>query len=571
MVNPTRRRWVWVLLAAGLTLLAACSARDTADEAPLPYRQAEDAFRLGHYGRAVGGYRVFLHSGEHQELVPRAFYRLALAEYRRGRYRECVEVIEEMRQRFPQREWSQVYELRGDAEQAMGNNVSAVRWWEFAWVAAKGDQKQASRRRIADALAGMDGGALAALRPLLSTSEIQQMVDTRMEESVSAGSPEPAAKRPRVAPAMPGEPALGDAIGPTPRVACLVPLSGRYATYGQRSLNGVRLALGAKADQLIVRDTQGQVQVARAVLDEIIAQPGIIAVIGPLRSSVAEAIAPRAERAGLPMIVLAQQEGISGRYIIQPVMTYERQAAALAEYAVEVLGLRRFGILYPQNHYGMALSEAFRREVERHQGRVVGTLVYGPAAHEFSVEVLSVDKWVDANGLQAVFIPDFAAGAVALATELRSVRPDLALLGSSGWHDPAVLGPAAKELEGTVFVDGFFVGSQRPATREFVAAYQREFQTIPQLLDAQAYDAATLLRRVLEKGARTREDVVPGLRALGTLDGAAGTVVVGPHGLRRQLFLLRLAAGAISEVSPMPSVPAGPAAVRPPAIPSAAQ
>jgi ABC-type branched-subunit amino acid transport system substrate-binding protein len=219
----------------------------------------------------------------------------------------------------------------------------------------------------------------------------------------------------------------------------------------------------------------------------------------------------------------------------------------------------------------MALSEAFRRQVERRQGRVVGVLVYSPGAHEFSVEVLSVDKWVDAHGLQAVFIPDFAVGAVALATELRSTRPQLPLLGSSGWHDPAVLGPAAEELEGAVFVDGFFRASQRPATRKFVAAYQREYQMIPQLLDAQAYDAAMLLRRVLEAGARKREHVVPGLRALHTLEGAAGTVVVGPQELQRQLFLLRLTAGTISEIVHEPAVPAGPDPVWRPQIPSAAR
>jgi branched-chain amino acid transport system substrate-binding protein len=231
-------------------------------------------------------------------------------------------------------------------------------------------------------------------------------------------------------------------------------------------------------------------------------------------------------------------------------MTYERQAGELAEYASGVLGLQRFGILYPRDAYGMALSQAFRDQVQRRGGQVVGTLAYSPKAEEFSVELLTVQKWAADDGLQAVFIPDFAATAVALGTALRRAQPNLVLLGSNGWNDPAQLGSASQELNGAVFVDGFFAGSQRTATRDFVAAYQAAYHSAPQILEAQGYDAATLVRRALEAGARSRAEVIPALQAMQTLDGAAGTLGVGPQGVQRQLFLLRLGAGNITEIIP---------------------
>jgi ABC-type branched-subunit amino acid transport system substrate-binding protein len=341
----------------------------------------------------------------------------------------------------------------------------------------------------------------------------------------------------------------------TPRIAALLPLSGQYATYGQRSLNGIKLALGTQAGALQVRDSKGEPQVARAALDELIADPNIIAVIGPLRSKTAEAIAPRAERAGLPMVVLSQQEGVTGRWVIQPAMTSERQATELAEYAI-AQGLRRVAILYPNDPYGIALSSAFRQQIDRRGGTVVGSVVYEPTQKEFSVELLSVDKWIKGDGLQAVFIPDFAPTALPLATQLRRAHPGVVLLGSNGWNDPAALGPVAADLDGAVFVDGFFASSQRRATQDFVAAYRAAYNSAPEILEAQAYDAAALVGRALQSGARSRAQMGAALQS-SRIEGAAGTVAMSPQGVQRQLFLLRLSNGTISEiVTTRPTAPA---------------
>ena len=565
------------MLAALLLLVGAgCSKRPIPlEDAPLPFRQAEDNFRLGNYDKAVRGYQVFLDSeasDDYDELVPRAYYRMAMAEYRRGRYTECLAVLDRMERRLPDKQWAQVDALRGDAELARGNPISALRWWEEGWKVANGDEKREARQHISDALDRMDPNALARARAVLTTDEMRALVDARLRSPGGAPSSPPTGTTSGVRSApVETPPALGEDTGPPPRVAVLLPLSGQYATYGQRSLNGIKLALGPQADQLVVRDDKGEAASARAALDELISDPTIVAVIGPLRSKVAEAVAPRAERAGLPMVVLSQQEGISGHWVVQPAMTAERQAAELAEYAVAGQGLRTFGILYPNDPYGLPLSQAFRQQVEQRGGRVVGTVTYDPNQKEFSVELLSLDKWIKGDGLQAVFIPDFASTAIPLATQLRHAHPGVVLLGSNGWNDPAALGPAADDIDGAVFVDGFFASSQRRATQDFVSAYRAAFGSTPEILEAQAYDGAKLVAAALQSGARSRPQLIAALQTPRSFEGAAGTVAVGPQGIQRQLFLLRIASGQISEIPPGRSTPApapppvpmaGPAAAR---------
>jgi ABC-type branched-subunit amino acid transport system substrate-binding protein len=542
-----------------LPLSPACSSlfvRYT--EPPLSYQQAEDSFRLGDYERAAQAYRRFLLGGTNEELVPRAFYKLALAEFRRGRYAECIAALDQLAERYPRDKWPQVYALRGDAEQRRGNTISALHWWELAWAASEGTQKTKLRQRLIETIDQLDPPSLTRAREVLNTPEILSAVDARLAEAGTTASS--AVKRPEAPDRPPpaDEPIVsGGPVSPTAKIGCLLPLTGAHALYGRRSLNAITLGLGPYADRLVTKDTAGQIHTARAALDELIEDPGIIAVIGPLRSQVAEALAPRAERGRLPTLLLSQREGSAGRYILQPTMTEQRQAAQLVAYAVKALGLSRFGIIHPGDAYGTALADAFRSEVMRHEARVVGTLAYTPGTREFALEVLSVQNWHDQDGLDAVFIPDYAETAIPLATQIRRSMPDLTLLGSNGWHN-AALGDAPAELEGVVFVDGFFAASARPATQAFVTAYRNAYDSLPDILEAQAYDAAKLVRRALEAGATSRDDVIPMLQASGRFEGASGTIVVQPNGILRSLFLLRLSRGVIQEIDFRPDQPSIP-------------
>lgn len=560
-----------ILALLGLVLLGVgCSQRLPLDSAPLPFKQAEDAFRLGHYDRAVHGYRIFLDSGEAAELIPRAYFRLAKSEYRLARYDQCIAAIDELQSRYPDTEWRQVYELRGDAEWARGNEVSAVHFWELAIEDAEPARQALLRRRINDAIEQMEADSLARVRTVLQDPQLQARA-----EAAGARGPQPkkvrripSAGSAGAVPAAEGTQA-GDLVADA-RIGVLLPLSGRFASFGERSLKGIRLAFGGDDEKLLVRDTGGEVHLARAALDEMAADPRVVAVLGPLRSKVAESMAPRAEREKLPMLVLAQRRETVGRYVVQTTMTYERQAAQLAEYAVGVTGMKRFGILYPRDGYGLGLSAAFRDQVERRGGSIVGALAYTPGAEEFSVEVVSIQKWMDADGMQAVFIPDFAATATVLAAALRESRPGVFLLGSNGWNDPGQLGAAGDALDGAVFVDGFFIGSQRKATSDFILAYRQVHGDRPQILEAQAYDAARILDVAMQSGEHSRDRINRFIRGLETVEGVGGQIAMGPRGVQRELFLLRLSEGRISEIaiggaggtyaSPVPIVPAEPEA-----------
>ena len=179
----------------------------------------------------------------------------------------------------------------------------------------------------------------------------------------------------------------------------------------------------------------------------------------------------------------------------------------------------------------------------------------------------------------AVFVPDFARSVTLLAptlavedvvtatcepSELKKIakatgRKDLKavqLIGGNGWgSDPSLFdvspGGPGRHVRCAVFVDGFYAGSARPETRRFAEAYERKFGNSPTILEASAYDAARLVRAVVEQGkAATREALRDGLAGVKNFPGATGDLTVGPgRVVEKPLFYLTVDRDGLRELT----------------------
>ena len=128
--------------------------------------------------------------------------------------------------------------------------------------------------------------------------------------------------------------------------------------------------------------------------------------------------------------------------------------------------------------------------------------------------------------------------------DLQREMPDVTLLGVHGWE------PLANDhdVNGVLFSDGFYGGSNRPGTKQFVDAFQSVYGTSPGLLEAQAYDAGLIAQQAIAAGAHSRAEVIDHLHSLMPIDGATGQLIVTPQGVQRRMFLLQVYDGQLSEV-----------------------
>jgi len=173
-------------------------------------------------------------------------------------------------------------------------------------------------------------------------------------------------------------------------IGCLLPLSGRYKTYGIRALRGVELALNRfsfqnenRSIKIIIKDTKSDPDNAVLAVQELLKE-NVAAVIGPLVT--AETAAIEAQNSGIPMITLTQKENITqtGDYIFRNFFTPEMQVQAIVSFAVEALGLDSFAVLYPDENYGTTFMNLFWDEVLAQGGTIVGVESYNSSHTDFA-------------------------------------------------------------------------------------------------------------------------------------------------------------------------------------------
>ena len=342
------------------------------------------------------------------------------------------------------------------------------------------------------------------------------------------------------------------------QIGVLLPLSGRYAAFGKELQQGVELARTTLSPSLPIRfvyaDTGADGVVAAELTAGLAARPEVLAIVGPLLNGEAASVAERAGRERLPLLLLAPREGVPGGYVFRVALTAAAQVNELAGFA-DRERQQRVALLHPANRQGELNAGLFAAAIVARGGQVVARQSYPPDSVDLRQQLQALAQEARRQGGQppdALFLPDDARQVAQIIPQLGFVRFDLLqLLGTSAWNDPDLVRLAGPQVEGAVFVDGFFAGSQRPEVRDFVTRFQSAYGTPPGLLAAYGYDAATLLLTVLSSPeSYDREAVRQALSALRDFPGVTGLTGFTPEGeARRRPFLLQVQDGAVVQIN----------------------
>lgn len=525
-----------------------------------------------------------------------------------------------------ERRHAEARRLAAEAEEA-GSGSAALHWRKQAALTAR----NASEREA----------SLAALRDLidrLSPMEVEPLHRAEPRDSIAApllayrlamvhherrdwGALEKALER--FITAHPGHPLVMEARDLLEKIArrdevdvravgVVLPLSGPYEAYGQQLLRGLEYALKGSELRLVVRDDKGDPLEAEAIVERLLYEDRVVAVIGGVLHDEAQAVAAKADELGLPAISFSPTLSWldESEWIFRAMLTNEAVAESLAEHVVVERGLERVAILYPDMPYGHEMRDHFEAAVVERGGEVRRVEVYPHDATSFSEPIkklvgrFEVEKHpeyyqrlgeIRAQNLDArrrrnaiekmrqslspiidfdvIFLPDqwrtvsLVAPALAFEDvvtnwcddwEIRKarrttghdVRPVM-LLGGNLWNHPELPIRGGKYLDCSIFMDGFFAASERPETVEFVRAFEVLHGRVPGLLEAYAAEAGVALRQALEtEMPKDRR----GLReALATLegDGPMGPMWMNEKGeIEHHLYQLSIDEGAIREGEP---------------------
>jgi ABC-type branched-subunit amino acid transport system substrate-binding protein len=394
-----------------------------------------------------------------------------------------------------------------------------------------------------------------------------------------------------------------------------LPLSGAAASFGEEALQGILLAAGAfdgashprAGPRVVIRDTRGQPAEAAAAVRSLAAEPGLLAVVGPLLPDEAEAAAAAAQEEGVPLIALSRREGVGrGRPLVLRAGTSPRlEAELLAEYAIHGAGLRRFAILYPNDAIGLALRAAFWNAVEARGGEVVAVARYPVGATDFAAPIRRMIGYellppgalgqlaerekllkrakrlprAEAEALReearaltgpggeplppyvdfdALFIPDAhqAAGLIAPHLAFHEVT-GVRLLGPSAWNHPNFVRLGGRHVEGALFPGAFSPSISAQHVVAFGQHFESSFGGAPSSLAAEAFDAANLALAAAARGAMERDELAAAIAEQPRRVGVSGVLQLGPDGeVARRPHLLAVSGGQVVCVDEVGAPPA---------------
>jgi ABC-type branched-subunit amino acid transport system substrate-binding protein/predicted Zn-dependent protease len=388
--------------------------------------------------------------------------------------------------------------------------------------------------------------------------------------SQDAGQPGEAAKwMATLKERFPATPEAADAerllVGGKITLGCLLPLSGQLSNIGFRVQRGMELAAKGASLELVFRDTAADPDRVAAITRELAQDENVLAVLGPLSSSQAQTAAEAAQAASVPLLALAQKDGLTqtGAWVFQAFLTPRQQVRALVRQAMN-LGIKHYAALYPESSYGRTFFQNFQEEVTAQGGELAAQASFSPGSQEFGPTITSLGAGLKARTegeprTMALFIPDDAAVVAAVAGVLEGTPLKGAqLLGTNLLHNPKIPADHLTALSGVLFPDAFFSGDPNPEVQKFIAAYRQQYGEPPDYLAAQGYMVLRVMARLAESRQGLSRKTLP--QQLLTLKNVPGLPWFQGFNPQREedlaLYILTVSGGSI-QVAPTAAGGAG--------------
>jgi branched-chain amino acid transport system substrate-binding protein len=200
-------------------------------------------------------------------------------------------------------------------------------------------------------------------------------------------------------------------------------------------------------------------------------------------------------------------------------------------------------VLGPDSTGGQRLAAAFKRAVSAGGGRVVVEASYIAGASSFAPSVAQLRK----ASFDAVFIPEDAERLELVAPALAvadlwshplgapkraapapgaAKRREVLLLSTAVGLSKRIVKNAGRYVQGAIFCPGFSAAGDDARSTRFIARFRQLYNQEPSATDAYGFDGVRLLRTAVERGARTRADVIK-LLSTASFEGVTGTLKFG--------------------------------------------
>lgn len=299
-------------------------------------------------------------------------------------------------------------------------------------------------------------------------------------------------------------------------------LTGNDATFGLSTKDGVELALaelqaqkqgkiGGLPVRLVSEDDQGKPEEAATVVQKLLNQDRVVAVIGEVASSRSLAAAPICQAAGVPMISPSSTNPAvteKGDYIFRMCFIDPFQGTVMAKFASDSLHLKRVAILKDvKNDYSVGLAQFFTEAFTKMGGQVVYETAYSAGDQDFRSQLTQIKS----HSPQAIFVPGYYTEVGLIARQARELGLTVPIMGGDGWESEQLLKIGGAALNGSYYSNHFAADNPDPNLQSFLHRYKAKFGKESDAIGGLAYDAASVLFQSMQKLADSDAETFKGL------------------------------------------------------------
>lgn len=303
---------------------------------------------------------------------------------------------------------------------------------------------------------------------------------------------------------------LGSCGEPEPiRLGFIGGVTGRYADFGVSGRNGVVLAveernqaggIGGRRIELIVRDDMSDPEKAALAVDELLAL-GVKAIVGPMFSSMAVAVAPKVNEARVLTVGITStttQLANADDFFFRVVGTTDIYARNMARHHRERLGLRRTALLLDVSNreYTDTYARIYAEEFGALGGKVVATVRFDSRRVTKYAEI--TQQLLHARP-DSILLACTSVDAALVAQSVRRLNRTVQLSATGFAASGRLLELGSGAAEGMLIEQFTDVFDESPNYRRFVKAFMARFGDDPGYTGTLGYDAAQVVLAALAR------------------------------------------------------------------------
>lgn len=324
-------------------------------------------------------------------------------------------------------------------------------------------------------------------------------------------------------------------------------LTGRVADLGVAGRDGVLLAvedlnqsggIGGRKVELVIKDDRQNDGSARQAIREL-TKENVIAIIGPMTSSMAVAIQPLINAARIvtvsPTVTTDQLSG-QDDFFLRVTAPLSRKAEQLASHIVNKLNLKKIAVVCDVSNRAFTETwlKYFEQSLLEKGGRIV---VVEEFTSQSDVHFLPIAKRILKTSPDGVLLLGNAIDTALLAQQIRKLESNVALFSSEWAFTADLISFGGRPVNDMTAFLSFNVSSQQARYLAFKEKFTKRFGYVPSFATVLAHDAASFLFAGLQKNP-PRSGLKDALLGFDQFSGLQSDIKIDKYGdVERELFM----------------------------------